>query len=56
VMSLHLSRELVKVVKAAGASGYVLKLMSDPDLIDAINAGASFYVSPALKWEMAKGA
>jgi DNA-binding NarL/FixJ family response regulator len=56
VMSLHQSGEVVKAVEAAGASGYVLKLRSDPDLIDAINAVASFYVSPAVKWEMAKGA
>lgn len=56
VMSLHDSRELVKAVKAAGASGYVLKTSSDPDLVDAINTMASFYVSPALKQEMAKGA
>jgi DNA-binding NarL/FixJ family response regulator len=56
VMSLHVSKELVNVVNAAGASGYVLKSRSDLDLIDAINAVASFYVSPAVKWEMAKGA
>lgn len=56
VMSLYQSREVVNAVEAAGASGYVLKLRSDPDLIDAINAVASFYVSPAVKWEMAKGA
>ena len=56
VMSLHESRELVKAVKAAGASGYVLKSSSDPDLVDAINAAASFYVSPGIRWEMAKGA
>jgi DNA-binding NarL/FixJ family response regulator len=56
VMSLHVSKELVNVVNAAGASGYVLKSRSDLDLIDAINAVASFYVSPTVKWEMAKGA
>lgn len=56
VMSVHQSSELIKAAKAAGASGYVLKPSSDPDLVDAINAVVSFYVSPALKWEMAKGA
>lgn len=56
VMSLHKSKELVKAVKSAGASGYVLKSSADPDLVDAINTVASFYVSPALQWEMAKGA
>ena len=56
VMSLHRSREVVKAVKAAGASGYVLKISSEPDLVDAINTTASFYVSPSLKFEMAKGA
>ena len=56
VMSLHKSRELVKAVKAAGASGYVLKTSSDPDLVDAINTMATFYVSPAIRPEMAKGA
>lgn len=56
VMSLHQSKELVSAVKTAGASGYVLKSNADPDLGDAINAVASFYVSPALKWRMAKGA
>ena len=54
VMSLHLSRELIKAVEAAGASGYVLKSSSDPDLVDAIRAVASFYVSPAIRREMAK--
>jgi DNA-binding NarL/FixJ family response regulator len=56
VMSLHVSKELVKVVRTAGASGYVLKSSADRDLVDAINAVASFYVSPAVKWGMAKGA
>lgn len=56
VMSVHQSSELIKAAKAAGASGYVLKTSSDPDLVDAINAVVGFYVSPALKWEMAKGA
>lgn len=56
VMSLHQSRELVKVVKSAGANGYVLKSSADRDLVDAINAVASFYVSPALSREIAKGA
>jgi CheY-like chemotaxis protein len=60
VMSLHKSKELVKAVKTAGASGYVLKSSADSDLVDAINAVVreefKFYVSPAVKWEMAKGA
>lgn len=60
VMSLHQSKELVKAVKTAGASGYVLKSQADPDLVDAIHALVkkefTFYVSPAVKWEMAKGA
>lgn len=56
VMSVHQSSELIKAAKAAGASGYVLKTSSGPDLVDAINAVVGFYVSPALKWEMAKGA
>lgn len=54
VMSLHHSREVVKVVKAAGASGYVLKSCADRDLVDAINAVASFYVSPAIRQEVVK--
>jgi DNA-binding NarL/FixJ family response regulator len=56
IMSLHQSRELVRMVKSAGASGYVLKSSADRDLVDAINAMASFYVSPAVNWELAKGA
>lgn len=56
VMSLHRSRELVNMVKAAGANGYVVKSSADRDLVDAINAMASFYVSPAINWEMVKGA
>lgn len=55
-MSLHESKELIKAVKAAGASGYVLKSSAEPDLIDAINAATSFYLSSTLKWETAKGA
>src|ERR1043166_8675865 len=58
VMSLHVSKELVEAIKAAGASGYVLKSRADPDLVDAINAadGTEFYISPAIRWEAAKGA
>jgi len=58
VMSLHNSKELVKAIKTAGASAYVLKSSADPDLLDAIYAVArnEFYVSPAVRWEMAKGA
>lgn len=54
VMSLHQSSEVVKAVKAAGASGYVLKSRADRDLVDAINAVASFYVSPAMRQEVVK--
>lgn len=60
VMSFHKSKELVKAVKTAGANGYVLKSSADADLVDALNAVVKkefkFYVSPAVKWEMAKGA
>jgi len=54
VMSLHHSREVVKAVKAAGANGYVLKSSADRDLVDAINAVASFYVSPSIRGEVVK--
>jgi DNA-binding NarL/FixJ family response regulator len=58
VMSLHASKELVKAIQAAGASAYVLKSSAEPDLVDALNAVArkEFYISPAVRWEMAKGA
>jgi DNA-binding NarL/FixJ family response regulator len=56
MMSLHQSRELIKAVRAAGANGYILKSTSDADLFDALDTPASFYVSPALRWEVAKGA
>jgi DNA-binding NarL/FixJ family response regulator len=58
VMSLHTSKELVKAIKDAGASAYVLKSSADPDLVDAINAVArkGFYISPAVGWKVAKGA
>jgi len=58
IMSLHLSKELVKVVQAAGASAYVLKSSADSDVVDAIDAVVrkKFYVSPAVTREMAKGA
>ena len=59
VMSLHKSKELVRAVKTAGASGYVLKSSADSDLVEAISAageGLPFYVSPAIQLAAAKKA
>lgn len=55
IMSLHQSKELVRAVRDAGASGYVIKSRADPDVVDAIDAAVrdKFYVSPVTALKMA---